>query len=607
MITAAAVLMLIAVLQLNRIEDRLLTLQSGGTLRVAPPKKRAQEEIVFDETNLLKQDTYDISAPDASYNSTITRWYGPDPKGFNPLTDNAADLSDYIQAYVNDWLGDYQFKDPNYWKPELATRIEVTDDYKEYTIYLRKGVMWHKPAVDWSNPRYDWLEGEHEFTAEDVKFTLDLILNPQVEAAHIRNYYKEVESYEIIDKYKLKIRWSKKTFNSLSYTIELMPIPKFLYAYNEDGEPFPEESMGLQFNEHWYNQKAIGTGPYRFVSKTQGVSIELERNENYWGDKPPIKQITYLIFPEPKTNIFRFKSGELSFARLTPSDYREEILNAAPDSPFKTGSIKHDFYDQTVYYYIGWNLDSPLFGDKSVRRAMTMFLDRERILKNIFMGLGTVATGPFYYKSPYNDGSIEPIPYNPEQARRLIHSAGWEDTDGDGIIDKKINGRKVPFKFTFLLYAGSPEWDAMTALYKEELFKAGINMDISRVEWSVMQKRMDDRDFDCYSGGWGLVWYPDPYQIWHSSQADLPKSSNRIGFRNGEADQIIEELRETFDREKRIKLCHRFHQLIHDLQPYTFFYSRKRVVAWWADLRGIDFRPVRPQTFSLPWYFRAQP
>jgi ABC-type transport system substrate-binding protein len=127
-------------------------------------------------------------------------------------------------------------------------------------------------------------------------------------------------------------------------------------------------------------------------------------------------------------------------------------------------------------------------------------------------------------------------------------------------------------------------------------------MNIQAVEWAAMQKKMDDKEFDCYTGGWGLVWDPDPYQIWHSSQADVPKGSNRVGFRSKEADAIIEELRRTFDREKRIELCRRFHRILHEEQPYTFFWARQYVAVWWDHVKHTEFSIDRPHAYSMPWY-----
>ncbi|MFB6372448.1 MAG: peptide-binding protein, partial [Bradymonadaceae bacterium] len=80
------------------------------------------------------------------------------------------------------------------------------------------------------------------------------------------------------------------------------------------------------------------------------------------------------------------------------------------------------------------------------------------------------------------------------------------------------------------------------------------------------------------------------------------KGSNRVGFRNDRADELIEKLRKTFDRDKRIKLMHEFHKILHEQQPYTFFYAPKAVFAWQPRLKNVVFQKIRPQTYSLPWF-----
>ena len=168
-----------------------------------------------------------------------------------------------------------------------------------------------------------------------------------------------------------------------------------------------------------------------------------------------------------------------------------------------------------------------------------------------------------------------------------------------------INGKRVNFEFTLLTTGGAAEWTAMQNIYKEALMKIGVKMNISEVDWAVMQKKIEDKDFDAMSGAWGMSWDMDPYQIWHSSQAAIPKSSNHISYRNPQADKIIDELRQTFDQTKRIELFHKFHRVIYDDQPYTLIFSRKRCAVWWNNLDNVIFTPDRPNTVSLPWFFNS--
>jgi len=584
---------------LTRVIERGGGVSSGDGSAVQSKREWLHPEV---ENFLVEEKDFVLTPPEAKTDGTIVRHYGTNPKTLNPLTASAADVSNNITNYCADSFADRHRGNPDIWKPALAERIEITDDYKEYTIYLKKDVRWHKPVVDWSNPRYDWLKGIHYVTAKDVKFTVDLILNTQVECASLRNYYSDLEYCKVIDDYTVVFRWKKKVYNSLSFTIGFAPIPEFLYSCDEDGQPFDDETLGLKFNEHWYNDRFIGCGPYEFMSYDPGVAIKLKRNEDYYGEKPAIKNIVYLIYADSFQSVLKMKSKELDFASLTETQYREQILEGKPDNPFKNGQIHHEKFLYMGYSYIGWNADKPFFADKRVRQAMTYAFNGKEILENVFLGLGELISGPFFIGTPACDKSLKPYEFNLNKAKNLLTEAGWKDVDNDGILEKEINGEMRDFEFGLLLFGRSAEWKTTSNIYKEDLLKIGIRMNPDPLDWAVMQKKMDEREFDAYTGAWAMGWEPDPYQIWHSSQADIPKSSNKVGFRNKEADKIIDELRVTFDPDKRVELCHKFHKIVYEEQPYTFFQTPVATYTWQDWVKNVTFKKVRPHSDSMPWY-----
>ena len=196
---------------------------------------------------------------------------------------------------------------------------------------------------------------------------------------------------------------------------------------------------------------------------------------------------------------------------------------------------------------------------------MTMLCNRERILKEVYHNLGRVISGPFFCDSPYYDQRIKPLPFDPLAAKKLLHEAGWRDSDNDGILDK--NGKK--FVFTALQVSGNPAQERILAIFKEDLAKANIDMKIAALEWPVYIGKLDKRDYEMCSLGWQMPFESDPYQVWHSSQT-ANSGSNHIGFVNSQADKLIEAIRRESDKNKRIKLCWDFHKLIHEEQPYTF-------------------------------------
>lgn len=117
-------------------------------------------------------------------------------------------------------------------------------------------------------------------------------------------------------------------------------------------------------------------------------------------------------------------------------------------------------------------------------------------------------------------------------------------------------------------------------------------MDIKRVEWSVFVQALGQKKFEACICGWAMGLESDPYQLWHSSQADVIESSNHVGFKNKDADEIIKEIRVCFDLQQRIELCHKFHKILHEEQPYTFLFSPYALIAQSKRYRNVKVLPI---------------
>ncbi len=553
--------------------------------------------------NFIAPHTDRMFAQGAQEGGTIKRSAISDIPGLNPLTQNAADVSE-IYSYVTETLATRQRNDPARWVSDLAYRIEVSEDYREYRVFLKHGIMWHTPSVDFSDPRYEWLRGEHELVADDFVFYLEMINNPQVQAAHIRNYYEKCEGIEVVNDHEFIIRWSESTYPSISFSLGLAPLPRWLYGHDEDGNAYDEATIGREFNSHWYGQAAIGIGPYRFDSWERGGAIRLTRNEDYHGQLPAIEAIEYRVMPDATARLNSLRAGDLHYIPLEPTQYKNEILDGGTPG-FQNGDLQHELYQGPAYRYLGWNADGRFFNDRRVRTAMTHAFDRQLLLEQNFYGLGTLITGPFSMQSPDYDHDLPVHEFDLNRAAALLDEAGWTDSNGDGIREKMIDGQSVDFEFGMVTYGYRPEFVAAMEHYRNDLARIGVRMNVEPVEWAVMVTRMEEKDFDAYTGGWVLGWENDPYQIWHSSPADEPRSSNRVGFRNPEADAIIEQVRETFGTEERAELLQRFHGIIYEEQPYTFFFSGREIGAWRSELRNVNFSVIRPFDSNMNWFFAA--
>jgi ABC-type transport system substrate-binding protein len=607
---------------LGEATDRLRAGFGAGSGVASEVGARANDELLAgvkllhpEVANFLKPADVRYPPEGAATNGVLFRSYEfGDPKGFNPLFESSAIVEERIFVYVRSRLAERNgWTDPDTYYGTLAVRVEITDDSKEFTAYLRPGVKWHPAAgVNLDDPKYAWLRGDHEVTAHDFVFTLDLITNPQVQAGRWKQFYAGLERYQAIDDRTLVMRWKRKEYTNVTATVELWATPRFLYAYDEQGKPFPKETLGLRVNEHFYNNKGfVGAGPYRMASYEPGSKIVLERNESYFGQKPAIKELVYPIYSDAKQTLLKLRAHELGDGELMPGQYREEIHGPEKtgkkpqDSPFFDGRIECRKVPRLAYSYFGWNAARPLLSDKRVRRAMTHALDRQRIIDNVWAGLGTVVTSPFAPGSPNADPAIQPIPFDLGAARKLLAEAGFTDTDGDGLVDKELHagdGKRSPFEFRFTFPTGQKEVETTIKIFADDLLKIGVRATLEPLEWSAYVKRLEERQFDASAGAWSTPWLTDLYQAWHSSQVDEPKGSNAVGFRNAQADDIIEKLRVEFDKDARIRLFRAFHRIVDDEQPYTFVMRRTKVHCAWSNVKNVVYSKEFPPENSLPWW-----
>lgn len=536
-------------------------------------------------------------------NQTLIEHIMSSEKGFNRILESSANITLWHDYYSNDTLAQRHWENPDKWAPHLAEHIEVSEDNREFTIHLRKNVRWHPPVVDWNDSRYDWLKGDHYVTSQDFYFTYTTIMNPQVSAGHLRTYYENIESFTIIDDHTFVLRWTKSLYTNISFTMEnQFPTAKFLFSRDKKGQEFPSSTFGLEFNKHWYNDKMMGCGPYRFLKQDQDY-VDFTRNDDYYGYQPSIERVRFHIVKDDNTAYMKLKARELNIIPLIDENiYREDIHRVNPQSPFSQGSLISQPYPRLVYYHVKWNNMHPIFRNKMVRRAMTYAFNREEILKNICMGLGTLTVGGIPYNSIYYNKNLRPYPYDLNTARKILENENWRDDDGDGILEKTIDGKRTPFQFSLYYGTGYDVYRQTYAIFQEDLLKIGVKMTPVAVDWPVLLKKYQDRDFEAAHGVWTFTFPVDFYQIWHSKFADEPKTSNQIRFKNEEVDDICQKMREAVDVEERIKLAHRMQEIWHEEQPYTFLFFRSGVAAYTKEVQNRFIRQLIPHILTHPYY-----
>lgn len=560
----------------------------------------------------------DLRDPDAEDGGSMVTRTQTFPGNLNNLVNNESTVST-IWSYLVASLAQRNNNDLTLYEPMLAERWEVSKDGLEYTIHLRNNIFWH-PYVD---PVTKKGVPAQQLTSRDFLFFWTTLQNPNIPCEALRGYYEDLKGIEILDDLTFKVIWKRPYSMSESFTLGLQPLPEHYYRPDPswDDVRFAEEFVSSP-----RNQWIVGTGPYRLTKWDKNEEVTMERDEAYCGPKPPIKTRRIILMPDNSKSFLEFQRGAIDLYGLQPAQWHEEtpepdfrlvtpnIETANEDSmewdrKKKAGELPAEYkfekyqYNSNSWSYIGYNLQRPLFQERTVRVALTYLVDRERILDEVYMGLGYLISGPFVPHSPYYNHEVKPLPFDPAAAAKMLADAGWEDTDGDGILDKDYDGsgQRKPFQFTLIIPSAGTTGRRVAAIMERELIKAKIKMDIKPIEWSVYTQLLEERDYDVCMLGWVGGVEGDPYQIWHGSGARVKASSNHVGYDSPEANRLIEEGRRTVDKEKRYEIYRRLHEVIAHDQPYTFLACPTATVAQSKRFRNVIVYKGGGMDSTLQW------
>lgn len=504
-----------------------------------------------------------------------------------------------VWSICHDDLATRNLMRPEEFEPEMAERWEQSEDGLSYKIYLRKGILWH--------PYKDPVTGEDvpakELTSDDFIFFWETINNKDVPCDPLRSYYQQISSFKKLDRYSFEVVWKEPYFKALEMTLGITALPR--HYYRPDPK-WTDKEFAQHMKTSARNQFMIGCGPYRLVRWHKGKQMVFERFEDYYGPRPYQDELMIKVVPEKSIALVEMKKGSIDEMGLSPEQWRKETIgaefkvvtpdintaiidSASWDEKKQAGELPQDyrfekfqyFKSAMPWFYISYNLKNDILADKRVRQSLTMLTDRKRILRDVYFDLGKIINGPFMPNTPYVDPDIKPFDFDPAKAKALLAEAGWKDTDGDGILDKDLNGdgKRVKLSYTVIIANVSANARKMTSIIQADMKKAGIDMQVQPLEWSVMLDRINQKSFDAVTLGWTGVLESDPYQVWHSSQAKIKNSSNHISFANAEADKLIEQGRRTLDLKKRTEIFRKFYRLIHEQQPYTFMIAPVSLVA----------------------------
>ncbi len=451
---------------------------------------------------------------------------------------------------------------------DLAESWDISKDGLVITFHLKKGVRWTDGV---------------EFTADDVIFGFNTIINKKTPTAYSEDFL-QVKKAEVLDKYTFRVTYGKPFAPALASWGNLVVLPKHLLE-------------GKDLTKSEFGRDPVGMGPYKLTNWVPGQELILDSNHDYFEGRPYIDRFVYRVIPDRATMFLELQTGGVDMMDLTPIQYTKQT-----GSEYFRNNFQKFRYPQFVYTYMGFNLKHPFFKDRRVRQAIAYAIDKSEIIDVVLFGLGSPATGPYVPNTwPYNP-DVKKYPYNPEKARQLLKEAGWEDTDGDGILDK--DGR--PFRFTILTNMGNTLRMNTATIIQWKLAKIGIKVDIKVLEWSTfVNEFIDKRRFEAVILGWQISPDPDQFDIWDSKKTK-EKEFNFVSYSNPEVDALLERGRRTYNIEERKKAYFRIQEILAEDLPYIFLYVPDATPIVHARFKGIKPSPIGI-TYNLPkWYVPRQ-
>jgi peptide/nickel transport system substrate-binding protein len=442
--------------------------------------------------------------------------------------------------------------------PGLAESWTVSPDHRAYTFRLRPGVRWHdgKP-----------------FTSADVKFSIEKVVVPYHSRG--KTYFGELESLETPDPRTVVFRL--KT-----------PVPFFMSAFQPSESPILPKHLveKLDVNDKDAVRKSellttrpVGTGPFRLKEWKKGSHLVLERNPDYWRKgQPYLDQVILRVIPDGAARALALEEGEIDLAPMSA------IPN--PEIPRLAG-LRHVTASTEGAEALGpimWlelNLRKKPLSDVRVRQALSLALDRKRIVDVIWFGQGKPATGPIVSANPiYYDRTLKPLEYDPRKAERLLDEAGYPR--GAGGVRFKLVQNYLPY---------GEAWVRMAEYIRQEFRKVGIEVETQALDMGGWLKRIyTDWDHDFTSNFTHN--YADPAigvrRAFTSASIKKGASfTNSMDYRNPRVDELfrLAETESSLDARKK-ELAEVQQILQHDL-PVIFVMEMAYTHLWNKRVQGL--------------------
>lgn len=449
---------------------------------------------------------------------------------------------------------------------DLVESWDISSDQKTITFKL-------KPNLKWAD--------NNPLTSADVLFTWQAVIDEKTASPYASDF-QLVKKAETPDPLTFTVTYEQAYAPALDSWAGLQILPKHLL-------------QGQDLHTSAFARNPVGSHYYKLDCWTHGANLKLSRNPNSVLGQAKIDQLITRIIPDNSAQFLELMADNIDYMGLDPIKY-SRIVPARPELKQKLALYKEL---GNSYTYMGFNLKRKPFDDIRVRRAINYAIDKQEIIDGVYLGLGINIASPYKPGTRWSNPALSPYPYDPAKARALLKEAGFQDTDGDGILDR--DGK--PFSFEIVTNQNK-EREKSAVLIQRRLKDIGIDVKIRAIEWaSFISRFIKTGDFDAVVLGWGLGLDPDQYNIWHSSQ-QAPGQFNFIGYNNPAVDKLLEQGRLELDADKRMKIYHEFARLLLEDSPIVYLSAGYGLTAIHQRVKGID-SPAPPAGIghnSEDWY-----
>jgi peptide/nickel transport system substrate-binding protein len=436
------------------------------------------------------------------------------------------------------------------------------------------------------NPAARWQDGQR-VSAADVAFTFDAYTDSAV-ASPFRPQLSRIASVTARDSltavFRFKERYAEMMYDAV-YHMRVLPAHLL--------RSVPRN----QWRTAQFGRQPIGNGPYRFVRWQPAQSIELVADSNFFLGRPAIRRLIWRFTPNAQVAVTQLIAGE--------ADIREQLVTSENVGRVRAAQQVTLYpYKGNSYAYFGFNQRAngdttkphPLFGDREIRRALTMAVDRARLVRSTLGDLGKVPPGPMSTLLWIWDPEMRQLPYDTAQAVRTLNARGWRDHDNDGIRDR--NGQ--PLAFRVLVPTTSALRRQYARLLQEQFRTIGVQMDIDEVESAVVGQRAQAGRFDAII----LARAQDPspssgiLQSW--TRAGLG-GSNFVRYHNPEFDRLVNRAVSAPTQDAARSFWRAAIETINTDAPAIFLFALDNMGAVHSRVQNVQLRPDSWSALLRTW------